>query len=143
MVLHHACCITCATIAVYTGTYSGYAMVGLSMEVNSIFLHARFVQITDFSFTFIHYFSALLQYCGKRGTIAFNIASYLNILTNITHRHITGFSLIGWCYNVALPDPKLGLTAYTWTIITGTVRYQSYLTSFWPILYGLFFIFNH
>ena len=41
MVLHHACCITCATIAVYTGTYSGYAMVGLSMEVNSIFLHAR------------------------------------------------------------------------------------------------------
>lgn len=48
MVLHHVCCITCATIAVYTGTYSGYAMVGLSMEVNSIFLHARSAQRLNF-----------------------------------------------------------------------------------------------
>ena len=130
MVLHHACCITCATIAVYTGTYSGYAMVGLSMEVNSIFLHARSAQRLNFNLqnatkvliSINTYFSALLQYCGQRGTIAFNIASYLNILTNITHRHITGFSLIAWCYNVALPDPDLGLTAYTWSIITGTVQ---------------------
>ena len=83
---------------------------------------ADFQKATKVRISINTYFSALLQYCGQRGTIAFNIASYLNILTNITHRHITGFSLIAWCYNVALPDPDLGLTAYTWSIITGTVQ---------------------
>jgi len=85
-------------------------------------MHGKYKQT---NFVYKCMFSALLQYCGQRGTLAFKIASYLNILTNITHRHITGFSLIAWCYNVALPDPGLGLTAYTWSIITGSVQNKS------------------
>ena len=43
MTVHHICCISCLGLAVVTKKYMGLSMLVLNMEINSIFLHTRWV----------------------------------------------------------------------------------------------------
>merc|ERR1712212_23874 len=86
MTVHHFCSILVFARAAILGKYMGLCMLLLNMEVNSIFLHMR----------------ALLQYCQFRGTTFFNVASILNIYTNISHRQLIGWQCLFWGYQHTL-----------------------------------------
>ena len=64
MIVHHSICIGGGLAVMLDKVYGNFTLYGLTMEVNSIFLHAR----------------ALLQMCNKRDTAAFKMVSLLNIL---------------------------------------------------------------
>ena len=64
MMVHHSICIGGGLAVMLDKVYGNFTLYGLTMEVNSIFLHAR----------------ALLQMCNKRDTAAFKMVSLLNIL---------------------------------------------------------------
>jgi hypothetical protein len=80
MAIHHSLLIYGGFGVLATDTYAGFCMIGLLMEVNSIFLHSR----------------ALLQYCNQRKSLMFKIASVGNILTNIVFRLGVGYTIYKW-----------------------------------------------
>jgi len=113
MTVHHLCCITCFGIAITTGQYLGLAMLVLNMEINSIFLHGR----------------SLLQYCQFRGTSYFAVASFLNVLTNITHRQLIGMQVLKWFYQLTLTsEEKLVWVGFTSGIIIFALNVKLLIT---------------
>lgn len=82
MTIHHACLIIGCINVILSDRFAGFCMVGLLMEVNSLFLHAR----------------ALLQYCNKRRNIWFKIVSFGNVITNVVFR--LGVNYLVWRWMV-------------------------------------------
>ncbi|XP_076435044.1 TLC domain-containing protein 2-like [Babylonia areolata] len=77
LVGHHIVIITCYMVSVTTQLYVGYAVVGLLVEVNSIFLHIR----------------QLMQICGvSRKSVPYRVNSLINLATFMVFR----ISLLAW-----------------------------------------------
>ena len=91
MTVHHFFLIAGAGACIYFQKYGAFAMLGLMMEVNSVFLHTR----------------ALIQYCNQRRTLAYKIMSIGNILTNIPFRLGVNYLIYSWYAN-GYPDFQFG-----------------------------------
>ena len=130
MTVHHLCCITCFGIAITTGQYLGLAMLVLNMEINSIFLHGRWVlNKTRLFLNIWNDFRSLLQYCQFRGTPYFAVAAFLNVLTNITHRQLIGMQVLKWFYQLTLTsEEKLVWVGFTSGIIIFALNVKLLIT---------------
>ena len=95
MTVHHFFLIAGAGACIYFQKYGAFAMLGLMMEVNSVFLHTR----------------ALIQYCNQRRTLAYKIMSIGNILTNIPFRLGVNYLIYSWYAN-GYPDFQFGKILY-------------------------------
>ncbi|EYC10018.1 hypothetical protein Y032_0058g2946 [Ancylostoma ceylanicum] len=72
--VHHSLVISAFTVILLTGKLFGFAMIGLLVEVQTIFLHLR---------TMVR-----LAGCSKRGTFAYNALINANMLCLFLFRHI-------------------------------------------------------
>ncbi|XP_064092673.1 TLC domain-containing protein 2-like isoform X1 [Macrobrachium nipponense] len=95
LMVHHACCICCFGLAVWTGMFIGYAVVSLFVEVNSVFLHIRQLLI--------------ITGVGKE-EVRYRISSMLNIGTFAIFR----IAVLGWMTRwIVLHKDDLSLPVYT------------------------------
>jgi len=114
MTVHHFFLIVGAAACIYFQKYGAFAMLGLMMEVNSVFLHTR----------------ALIQYCNQRRSLAYKIMSIGNILTNIPFRLGVNYLIYSWYAN-GYPDFQFGY--YGNLIIFGLnvkLLYQTFRSDF-------------
>ncbi|VDN30480.1 unnamed protein product [Cylicostephanus goldi] len=105
--VHHSLVITAFTIILLTGKLFGFAMIGLLVEVQTIFLHLR---------TMIR-----LAGCSKRGTVAYNALINANMVCMFLFRHIPVTYLL---YVMLVQDYKTPFILRT--MLTGGLGFLTY-----------------
>nr|CAD2197622.1 unnamed protein product [Meloidogyne enterolobii]CAD2198650.1 unnamed protein product [Meloidogyne enterolobii] len=83
LLFHHVVVLTGFTVTHITGQFLYIVVIGLLMEVNSIFLHTR---------------SLMNLYRQKKNSTAFKIVAMLNISTFVLFRLAVSAALIGWLF---------------------------------------------
>lgn len=121
LVGHHAVIITCYLVAVTTKLYVGYAVVGLLVELNSIFLHLR----------------QLLQICAfRRNNGFYRFNSLLNLGTFIVFR----ISLLAWMTRwIVINKDYVPLVFYSMGSIGLAIMTLMNITLFYRLLRSDFF----
>ncbi|KAL8573358.1 TLC domain-containing protein 2 [Nucella lapillus] len=121
LVGHHVVIIVCFMVAVLKRLYVGYAVVGLVVELNSIFLHLR----------------QLLQICSlSRSTSFYRLNSLINLATFIVFR----ISMLAWMTRwIVINKDAMPLVFYTLGSIDLAVMTLMNIVLFYRLLLSDFF----